>query len=391
MMKRFSLIITALFLGAPLIAVFPTASSAQVGITAVPFMQIEPDSRTPGMGNAGVAIADNASAIFWNPAGMAFQGEQSQISLTYADWLPNFDTDLFYNYLVGKTYIEGIGNIGGHITYLNLGEQVQTDETGRRIREFSSYELATGLSYGVKLTDNFALGAGFRFIYSRLTPNIDVSGQTAKAGTSVGFDLAGLYRSNEFVLFDRASTFSAGFNLSNVGPPIQYTDDAQSDPLPTVLRAGVAYEVNLDEGGYNSLTVAADVSKVMARQDIEEIESDEEDGETTTRISASNMGVLEALFRSWGTYTRFDGQEFVDVSLVEQFMYAVGAEYWYNKQFALRTGYFYEAPNNGDRQFITFGAGLRYNMFGVDFSYLYTIREDHPLANTIRLSVLLDF
>ncbi len=351
-------------------------SHAQVGITAVPFMQIEPDSRTPGMGNAGVAIADNASAVFWNPAGLAFQTKQTQLSLTYANWLPNFNTDLFYNYLVGKTYIEGIGTIGGHITYLNLGEQVQTDERGEEIRTFSSYELATGLSYGFQITDNFAVGTGFRFIYSRLTPTgIDVGGQTAKAGTSVGIDLAGLYRSNEFDLFNRASRFSAGFNLSNIGPAIQYTDDEQSDPLPTLLRLGVAYDIALDEQGFNTLTVAGDLSKIMARND--------EEGRA--------MGVMEALFNSWDTYTRFNGQELVDVPLVEQFMYAVGAEYWYNKQFAVRTGYFYEAPENGDRQFLTFGAGLRYDMFGVDFSYLYTIREDHPLANTIRLSVLLDF
>ena len=348
---------------------------AQVGITAVPFMQIEPDSRTPGMGNAGVAIADNASAVFWNPAGLAFQQPETQIALTYANWLPNFNTDLFYNYLVGKTYIEGIGTIGGHITYLNLGEQIQTDEIGREIRSFSSYELATGLSYGFRLNNNWAIGTGFRFIYSRLTPNIDVGGQTAKAGTSVGVDIAALYRSNEFTFMDRTSRFSAGFNLSNIGPAIQYTDDAQADPLPTLLRAGIAYDIALDNDGFNTLTFAADVSKIMARND------------TTGRA----MGVGEALFRSWDTYTRFDGQDFVQVPLVEQFMYAIGVEYWYNQQFAIRTGYFYEAPNNGDRQFITFGAGLRYNMFGVDFSYLYTIREDHPLANTIRLSVLLNF
>lgn len=350
-------------------------SFAQVGITAVPFMQIEPDSRTPGMGNAGVAIADNASAVFWNPAGLAFQPKETQLSLTYASWLPNFNTDLFYNYLVGKTNIEGIGTIGGHITYLNLGEQIQTDETGRELRNFSSYELATGLSYGFQLNDNWALGTGFRFIYSRLTPNIDVGGQTAKAGTSVGIDVAALYRSNEFILFDRASRFSAGVNLSNVGPAIQYTDDAQSDPLPTLLRMGIAYDIALDDQGYNTITFAGDVSKIMARND----------------TAGQAMGVMEALYRSWDTYTRFDGQDFIDVPLAEQFMYAIGAEYWYNKQFAIRTGYFYEAPNNGDRQFLTFGAGLRYNMFGVDFSYLYTIREDHPLANTIRLSVLLNF
>ncbi|MCH8567285.1 MAG: type IX secretion system outer membrane channel protein PorV [Balneolales bacterium] len=365
----------SLFTVTALTLLFAGQALGQVGITAVPFMQIEPDSRTPGMGNAGVAIADNASAVFWNPAGLAFQEKETQMSFTYANWLPAFDTDLFYIYNVGKTYIEGIGTIGGHITYLNLGEQIQTDERGNVIRDFSSYELAAGVSYGFRITDNFAAGLGARFIYSRLTPNIDVGGQTAKAGTSFGMDLGALYRTNEFMLLDRTARFSAGFNLSNVGPPIQYTDDAQSDPLPTLLRVGIAQDIALDEEGFNTLTFAFDVSKIMARND----------------TSGRAMAVGEALFRSWDTYTRFDGQQFVDVPLVEQFMYAVGVEYWYNKMFAIRTGYFYEAPNNGDRQFITFGAGLRYNMFGVDFSYLYTLREDHPLANTIRLSVLLNF
>jgi long-subunit fatty acid transport protein len=347
----------------------------QVGITSVPFLQIEPDSRAPGMGNAGVAIADNASAVFWNPAGLAFQEKGTQISFTHANWLPNFNTDLFYDYLVGRTHIDGIGTIGGHITFLNLGEQIHMSETGVELGTFTSYELAAGLSYAYRLNDNWALGTGFRFIYSRLTPNIDVSGQTAKAGTSVGVDLATMYKSNPFRLMDREAQFSAGFNLSNIGPAIQYTDEAQSDPIPTLLRVGVALDMELDDQGYNTLTFAADVSKIMARND----------------TAGRAMGVMEALYKSWDTYTRYDGQEFVDVPLAEQFMYGIGLEYWYAKQFAIRTGYFYEAPNNGDRQFLTFGAGLRYNIFGVDFSYLYTIKEDSPLANTIRISVLVDF
>jgi long-subunit fatty acid transport protein len=364
-----TLIFTALLIG------FGSASTvAQVGITSVPFLQIEPDSRAPGMGNAGVAIADNASAVFWNPAGLAFQ-TGTQIAFTHANWLPNFNTDLFYDYLVGKTHIEGIGTIGGHITFLNLGEQIRTSEDGTELGRFTSYELAAGASYAFKLTDNFALGTGFRFIYSRLTPNIDVGGQTAKAGTSVGVDLAALYRSDDFELMNRRAQFSAGFNLSNIGPAIQYTDDAQKDPLPTLLRLGTALDMDLDEDGFNTLTFAADISKIMARND----------------TAGRAMGVMEALFKSWDTYTRYDGQQFVEVPLAEQLMIGVGLEYWYNKQFAVRTGYFYEAPNNGDRQFITFGAGLRYNIFGVDFSYLYTIKEDSPLANTIRISVLVDF
>jgi hypothetical protein len=357
---------------------FSSASFAQVAITSVPFLQIEPDSRGAGMGNTGVAIADNASAMFWNPAGLAFQ-TGNQLSITHTNWLPNFNADLFYDYVAGKMYVDGIGTIAGHITYFDLGSQEQTDSDGNNLGTFRSYEIASGLSYGFKINENFAIGTGARFIFSKLVPaGLQVGNQTAKNGTSVGLDLAALYRSNEFILLDRKSTLNAGFNLSNLGPEIQYSDNEQRDPLPTILRVGWSYSVQLDEEGYNSLTIANDFSKIMARRDTTTLES---------------MGPLEALIKSWDThyYEPVLGEGYVGVPLSEQIMMGVGAEYWYDKKFALRSGYFYESPSNGDRQFLTFGAGLRYNIFGVDFSYIYTLKEDHPLANTIRFTVLINF
>jgi len=355
--------------------------NAQVGITAVPFLQIEPDSRSTGMGNTGVAIADNASAIFWNPAGLAFQN-QNQISLTHANWLPSFNADLFYDYLVGTYYVEGIGTIGGHLTFLNLGEQTRTDETGLELGRFNSFELSGGLSYGFRLSDNFALGTGLRFIYSSLADG-NVSGQDINPGSSIGIDLSALYKTDPFEVANRTASFNAGFNLSNIGPGIQYTDNAQKDPLPTVFRAGWAYKMNIDGNGINTLTLSNDISKIMARN--ERIGNDTENPEFET------MGSFEALFNSWGSFERFNGTETVSVSLAQQLMWGFGLEYWYDELFALRTGYYYEHPENGNREFITLGAGLRYNIFGVDFSYLYTLEDDHPLANTIRLSVLINF
>lgn len=357
---------------------FSSVSFAQVAITSVPFLQIEPDSRSAGMGNTGVAIADNASAMFWNPAGLAFQ-TGNQLSITHTDWLPNFNADLYYNYLAGKMYVDGIGTIAGHLTYFDLGSQEQTDDQGNNLGTFRSYEIATGLSYGFKISENFAVGTGARFIFSKLVPkDLRVANQPAKNGTSVGLDLSALYRSNEFMLLDRKSTINAGLNLSNLGPAVQYSDDAQRDPLPTILRVGWAYTVQLDEEGYNSLTIANDFSKIMARRD------------TTT---SESMGALEALFNSWGThyYEPVRGEGYVGVPLSEQIMMGVGAEYWYDKKFSLRSGYYYESPNNGNRQFATFGIGLRYSIIGVDFSYFIPIQDDHPLANTMRFSVLINF
>lgn len=353
----------------------------QVGITSVPFLQIEPDSRSTGMGNTGVAIADNASAIFWNPAGLAFQN-QNQVSLTHANWLPAFNADLFYDYLVGTYYIDGIGTIGGHITFLNLGEQTRTDETGLELGRFNSFEISAGLSYGFSISETFAVGTGLRYIYSSLADG-SVSGQEISPGSTVAMDLAALYKSKPFSIGNREATFNAGLNISNIGPGIQYTDNAQKDPLPTMFRAGWAYKMDLGSNGLNTITISNDISKIMARN--ERIGSDPDNPEY------ESMGVFEALFNSWGSFERFNGTETVTVGLGQQLMYGFGLEYWYDNLFALRTGYYYEHPENGNREFITLGAGLRYNIFGVDFSYLYTLEEDHPLANTIRLSLLINF
>ena len=210
-----------------------------------------------------------------------------------------------------------------------------------------------------------------------------VDQQEVSPGASIGVDLAALYKSDPFSLGGRKANINAGINLSNLGPSIQYSDEEQKDPLPTVLRAGWAFTTELDSRGYNTITIANDISKIMARTEL--VSADGEDPEFEA------MGSLEALFNSWDTFDQNQGVETVSLSLVDQLMIGTGFEYWYNKQFALRGGYYYEHENNGNREFLTFGAGLRYNVVGVDFSYIYTLEEDHPLANTIRLSLLLTF
>lgn len=382
-MKKLSLLALALVL-----FVLPQNSRAQIAITAVPFLQIEPDSRGAAMGNTGVAIADNAAAMFWNPAGLAFQRD-NQISLTHSNWLKNFNvSDLFYDYVVGKFYVEGIGTIGGHLTFLNLGEQAITNEDSPDvISKFNSLELALGLSYGFEVNKNLAFGTSLRFIYSSLASGTSVGEQKVNPGSSVAVDLSALYRTDQFYLGANKARFSTGFNLSNIGPGMQYTDNAQKDPLPTLLRFGVALNYELDPEGFNKINIAADVSKIMARTK-EVIEARSDGTLDTTRVAS---GPIESLVDSWGSWSHFNGQTNVDVSLLQQFMIGTGIEYWYDDTFALRSGFYYEDPNNGDRKYITFGAGLRYNAIGVDFSYIKTLESDHPLANTLRFSLLFNF
>ncbi|HET6528622.1 MAG TPA: type IX secretion system outer membrane channel protein PorV [Balneolaceae bacterium] len=361
------------------VLLFLTASlvQAQVGITSVPFLQIEPDSRAAGMGNTGVAIADNASAVFWNPAGLGFQ-RGSQISITHSEWLPAFNADLFYDYLVGKHYVEDVGTFGAHITYLNLGEQQRTtisNPTGEGLGRFNSYEFAVGLSFGHQINENWAIGTGIRYIYSSLFEG-ELGEEVVNPGSSFGVDVATLFKSDTFGFFQRDAHINLGLNISNIGPGVHYTSNAQKDPLPTVFRVGWAFTTELDEQGINTITIANDISKIMARVD----------------SNGDPMGAFDALFSSWGSFQRNTAAQTVTLSLAEQLMIATGLEYWYNNLFALRAGYYYEDPYNGDRQYMTFGAGLRYKNFGIDFSYIYTLGDEtHPLANTTRFGLLVNF
>lgn len=365
-------------------------SEAQIGGASVVFLMIEPDSRAAGMGNAGVALADNASAVFWNPAGLAFQ-EGAELALTHSNWLPAFNAGLFYEYLVGKYQVEDVGTFGGHVTFLNLGEHERRDSQGEPLGVFRSYDLAVGGSFGRNITRHFSMGVGARLIYSNLSSG-DVGGLETNPGLTAGLDLSGLYRSDPITFNEIDMTVSAGFNLANMGPQINYSDSDERDPIPTNLRMGYALTFDFDE--YNRLTFVNDFNKMLVN-----IRTDSVMVDGQWEIERSVDPWYEAVVSSWraidvctGTQQqcREDPTQFRSVGALQQLTIGTGLEYWYDELFALRTGYFYENPYNGNRSFLTFGAGLRYNIVGVDFSYIYALEENSPLSDTMRFSLLIN-
>ncbi|UCF65565.1 MAG: type IX secretion system outer membrane channel protein PorV [bacterium] len=336
------------------------------GEATVLFLIINPGARQGGMGEAGVALADDATAIYWNPAGLSFQyndpevDKKGEASLMHVNWLPQFNlSDMYYDYAAGRYYIEDIGMVGLAIQYISYGESIWTgedspDELGR----FNSSEVSITGSYALKLKDNLGLGVNLKYIHSRLSP-IEVSVGTEKGkGIASGFgvDLGVLYHPGW------ASKLSLGANISNIGPKISYVDYKQADPLPTNLRLGLAY--HLVKSQYNTLTFVYDTNKLLVNRD-----------------STSVDGVFKAmLYSSWTSGDAFS-----------KFTHSFGLEYWYSQLIALRAGYFYEAPNAGDRKFYTFGGGLRYSIFGFDFSYILGSVDDSPLSDTMRFSLGIKF
>lgn len=364
-----------LIIGLTLFAI-PQKNYAQ-GEAAVPFLLLAPDSRFSAIGESGTGLADNASAIFWNPAGIAFL-TGTEIGITHSNWLPQFNLDLFYEYLTFRSYIEDLsGSVTGSITYMNYGEFIYTTEDGPESKgTFRSFDAALTLGYATKLHPDWGVGLNFRIIHSQLA-TLSVGEEKGEGvATSVSFDLAGMWRPENLNIFglNLDNTLSIGVNISNIGPKIYYIDQAQADPIPTNFRLGFAFQIFNDE--FNSLIYTLDFSKLLVNRDV--VIS----GEDTTYQSDS---WYEAIFTSWGNDPI--NEELRDI------VTTTGLEYWYGTPgdflFALRTGFFYEDPSYGNRKFLTFGAGLRYDIYGFDFSYISSLEENHPLDGTLRFTIII--
>ncbi|MBK8945672.1 MAG: PorV/PorQ family protein [Ignavibacteriae bacterium] len=365
------LIMTLVFL--PMLIIFTNKIHAQ-GEAAVPFLLLAPDSRAGGVGESGGGLADNSAAIFWNPAGIAFL-TGSEASITHSKWLPQFGLDdLFYDYLTYRQYVEEIdGSITSSITFMNYGTFIRTGEDSpTELGTFRSFDAALTIGYAAKLHSDWGLGLNFRVIHSRLSDKPTAGEKGEGVSTTVSFDLATMWRPEDLnipLIGNIGNKFSLGLNLSNVGPKIYYIDQSQADPIPTNFRFGMAFRLMEDD--FNSLTLTTDVSKLL----VDRADSASERAE-----------FYEAIFTSW-----MDDDFNTEL---RDLVTSAGLEYWYGDEdfkFALRTGFFYEDPKFGNRKFVTIGAGIRYDLYGFDFSYittdLFKDGEQHPLSDTLRFTL----
>jgi hypothetical protein len=345
---------------------------AQVTTSAVPFLLIAPNSRASAMGEGGVAVADDGWAIYWNPAGFAFQ-TGSQVSMTHANWLPAFNLpDLWIAHMVYKQPVEELdGVVSAGITYLNLGKFDRTENDPTPIETFSAYEYAVTLGYGTKLSQDLGIGTNVRLIHSALAPFGTAQEKGSGIATGFSFDVGLLYKPHSFEVpftsFDLGNRISFGANLSNIGPKLTYIDKEQADPLPMNLRLGLAYKILDSE--FNNLLFITDISRLLIKKD----------------TSGNADEFYKAVFTTW-TGSTFTEQ-------IRQFTTSMGMEYWYGspRLIALRAGYFYEDPRVGNRKFMTFGAGIRYDIYGFDFSYISAFEDQHPLGETLRFSLSIDW
>ena len=364
--------------------------------TAVPFLLISPDSRSGAMGDAGVAISPDANAIHWNPAKLVFIDPMDDVgfSLSYSPWLRALVNDINLVYLSGYKRIDRFSTVGASLRYFSLGNITFTDNFGSTIRDFKPNEVALDVVYSRKLSDNFSAGLSARYIYSNLTGGIPSGGADTKPGQSVATDLSLYYITNSFRLADKPSSIAFGTNISNIGAKISYTEAAQSDFIPTNLRLGTTLSMELDE--FNKFSFSIDANKLLVPT------NPVFGSDNTTIISGrdNNVGPATGIFGSFndapGNVLYDDnGDYYVEKGSIlkeelNEINLSFGAEFLYSEVFALRAGYFYEHPTKGNRRFLSFGAGVKYNVLELDLSYILALTQQSPLANTIRFSIMLN-
>jgi hypothetical protein len=387
----FSILFLTLFCNAQhLMAQFVGQDTTRRVITpAVGFLTITPDARVAAMGDAGAAISPDANAAFWNAGKLAFAEANYGFSLNYTPWLNKIVDDMSISYLSGYYKLTEDQAIGLNLRYFDLGDIDLFDIFGGSTGSVRPREWSIGGTYSRKLSEELGIGISLRFIHSNLTQNIASLGNDNKPGTSLAGDI-GVYYSKDIEVGATTSNLSFAGSISNIGGKISYLNDETKDFLPTNLRLGTAFKTNFD--AYNTITFALDFNKLMVPTP--PIFETDENGEIVFDPNGNpvildgkdpNRGVISGMFGSFADAPGGFSEELQEV------MISIGAEYWYNEIFAARAGYFYEHQDKGDRKYFTVGLGFRYQVFGFDFAYLVPTEQEHPLAETLRFSLLFNF
>ena len=369
-MRKYLLVLVGLM---PVFLVGQSQSETRPITVAVPFVNFAPDSRGSALGDAAVASSPDVYSIHWNASKLAFIEEDMAFSFSYSPWLGNIVDDMSLNYLTFHRRLDATQTIGASLRYFDMGEIFLRDAAGVDQGVENPREMAVDAAYARKLTENFSLGVTGRFIWSNLTGNL-ANAQGARAGTSIAVDVGAYYR-RPFMLSGRNSEIAFGLNISNIGQKISYSTEDNEDFIPGNLRLGTAFTTSLD--AFNTITVLFDVKKLLVPTPPElDQNGNIVNGEDPNRTLLSG---------TFGSFTDAPGgfsEELKEITL------STGIEYWYKDIFAARAGYFYEHEDKGDRKYFTAGIGFRYQVFGVDFSYLIPQVQNHPLGDTLRLSFI---
>ncbi|MDP4810720.1 MAG: type IX secretion system outer membrane channel protein PorV [Saprospiraceae bacterium] len=350
-------------------------------VSAVPFLRIISDARSGAMGDAGIAVSADPNAMHFNASKLVFSDQSLGLAATYTPWLRSIGlNDVYLAYLTGFKKINDLQTVGFGLRYFSLGSIQFTDPNGTPLNTGRPNEFELSGAYARKLSEKLSAAVTGKFIYSNLAAGNIVNGEVIEPGIAGAADFSMTYKT-PIKVSKGESDLTIGLAITNIGSKITYTNSLFRDFLPANFGLGGAWTINFDT--HNSLTFTTDINKMLVPTPCQGLDCDQDrDG----RADYKDVSPVSAIFSSWADAPEGLSEE------IKEFTYSVGTEYWYDKQFAVRAGYFSEHRQKGNRKFFTVGLGLKYNLFGLNFSYLVpTTSRRNPLDNTLRFSMLFNF
>jgi hypothetical protein len=367
-MKKLNLLLTVVLFSGILVQHANAQEKINVITTGVPFLTIGPDATAGGMGDVGAASAPDLFSQHWNPAKYAFIKSDMGVGLSYTPWLKRLVTDIGLSSIAGYKRLDDVQTVSASLNYFSLGELFLTDINGSAVGQSKPNEFSIDVAYTRLLTENFSGSVALRIINSDFALMTD----GYHAGFAYSSDVA-FYYQKELRSNRKNSLLSAGIDISNIGSKITYDQGITKDFIPTNLRLGLGYQTELDK--YNIFSFYLDANKLLVKTP--------NANETPAEYNSSS--VIASMFKSFSDAPGGLKEELQEISL------SGGASYVYNKQFTIRAGYNHEDTYKGNRKYATVGAGLKMNVFALDFSYLISVAQNNPLDNTLRFTLSFDF
>ena len=367
--------------------------------TAVPFVSISPDARGGAMGDCGVSSDADVYSMNYNPAKYTYLENPLSIGLGYSPWLHNLVPDMHLAYLAAAGKLNSESALAGTLRYFNCGQIQFRNDNGDDLGTYSPNEWALDLTYSRMLTDYLSGAVAGRFIYSNLTQG---QGEGSFPGWSVAADVAVYYKRPVEWFRDMDADIAWGVCVNNIGSKVSYrSTSVDKDFIPTTLRFGPSMKLHLDE--HQTLSFMFDVTKLLVPtpplyKRLENGSYATENGNLVIEEGMSDdvsvmVGIIHSFYDAPGySYNEYGEKVGLGKFYEElcEYNVGVGAEWWYDDAFSVRAGYFNETALKGNRKYITLGAALKYNVFGLDVSYLVPVNGKvgtNPLENTLRFNL----
>ena len=359
--------------------------------TAVPFLIIGPDARAGGLGEVGVSTSPDAYSMHWNASKYMFAEEDMVLSVSMTPWLSKLVNDI---YLANTNFYRKLNDRHGfavNLRWFSLGKIQFTDENGYSLGEVEPNEWALSGAYVRKFSEHLSGSVAFKVIRSNLTARMTIGQQTTRPGWSVASDISMFYTKPVEIRGFKRANYNFGVSISNIGSKISYSDDdLDKNFIPTYLRFGPGFQFAIDD--YSEFAFYGEVGKllvptppVFAKDSLGHYIYDDNSELVIALGRPTDVSVASGIIQSF-----YDAPGGFKEELKE-YILSGGVEYTYNKQFALRAGYFHESEDKGNRKFFTLGVGLKYSIMAIDVSYLIPTMQHHPLENTIRISLSFNF